>query len=51
MKWQQKLLERVKNPWAICTDSIENTAGPGRKSWSNPAKSRYERCVKKVKRK
>jgi len=51
MNWQQKLLERAKNPWSICTASIEKTAGPGRKKWSKPTNSRYERCIKKVKMK
>ena len=35
--------------YRICTDSIAKTAGtPKRSTWSPAAKSRYDRCLKKV---
>ena len=40
------------NPWAVCTESIGKTEGTTERSeWSEDAKERYERCVKKVKTK
>ena len=44
--------ETPYNPWAVCTESIGDTEGTTERSkWSEDAKDRYERCVKKVKKK
>ena len=40
---------RSSKKYRICTDSIAKTAGtPKRSTWSPAAKSRYDRCLKKV---
>jgi len=41
--------KRSSRKYRICTDSIAKTAGtPKRSTWSPAAKSRYDRCLKKV---